>query len=222
MKRCLLFLIFLTLASCATEGPRSARMYLPAIDGPKIVPIAVLDAATEARVFVFDFGECNEFNIFQKDSERNLVADGIRLTEQQLLVLKLLIPTRVKLEGTMCFNPHHAIAWFDSADKVVASAEICFECDAVQLQIGSDLFGYATDMTLFRDFIESLGAPVSLARTCDRQNALLAPWKTPVSRFCALNSVRLQALKSLPKNWQTLHSDNQQKSCIRNTREVIF
>ncbi len=197
-------------------------MYLSAIDGPKIVPVAELDAATEARLYVFDFGECNGFNIFQKDSERNLVADGIRLSDQQRIDLKPLFPTRIYQQfGSMCFNPHHAIAWFDALGGLLAAAEICFECNAVQLHVGNELFAYSTDMLLFREYIEALGAPISLDRTCSRQDSPQVPWQTPVGQMCALNSVRLQGLKALPKTWEALH-DDQQKSCVRNTREVIF
>ena len=223
LKKCLIFAVILTFASCANEIPRSSRIYLPAIDGPRIVPVATLSAATDVRLFVFDFGECNDFNIFQKNGERNLVADGVRLTEQQVGELMPLIPARVfQPVASMCFNPHHAIAWFDAAGKVTATAEICFECDAVQLRMGNEEFAYMPEMSMFRDFIESLGAPVSLARTCNRQDSLQMPWKTPVLQICALNLIREQAGKSLPKNWKTLHQNDYQKSCVRNTREVIF
>ena len=43
----------------------------------------------------------------------------------------------------MCFNPHHAIAWFDAG-----------------------------------------------------QEFLKTPWKTPVQQICALNSIRMQGLKT--------------------------
>jgi hypothetical protein len=223
MKSCLIVLLVLFLASCAGEIPKSSPMYLPAIDGPRIVPTALLETATEVRIFVFDFGECNDFNIFQKESELNLVAEGVRLSDQQLRRLKSLIPNRhYQGPGSMCFNPHHAIAWFDATGKVFASAEICFECDAVQLQIGNEHFAYSMELTLFREFIESLGAPISLARTCDRQQSVQAPWQTPVKQICALNSIRLEGLASLPKNWLTPNNNDHQQSCVRNTREVIF
>jgi hypothetical protein len=72
---------------------------------------------------------------------------------------------------------------------------------------------------MFREYMESLGAPISLARTCERQASLQAPWQTPVQQYCALNAIRLEGLKTLPKNWRKAEH---QQSCIRNTREVIF
>ncbi len=222
MKQFLIILLILCLSSCASDAPKSARTYLPAIDGPRIVPLELLDTATEVRLYVFDFGECNGFNIFQKHSERNLVADGVRLTDPQILTLNPLFPDRIYQQpGSMCFNPHHAIAWFDAAGKEIAAAEICFECDAVQLRVGDKQFAYSSDLLLFRQYFESLGAPISLARTCARLDTLQVPWKSPVDQMCALDTIRLEGLKSLPKNWQALH-DDQQESCIHSTREVIF
>jgi len=222
MKKFLILMLIMCLASCASQTPQSARTYLPAIDGPRIIPLALLDTAREVRLYVFDFGECNGFNIFQKASERNLVADGVSLTDQQILTLNPLFPSRIYQQpGSMCFNPHHAIAWFDAQGKEVGAAEICFECNAVQLRIGADQFAYASDLFLFRKYFESIGAPISLARTCARLATLQAPWKKPVGQMCTLNSIRLQGLNSLPKNWRALQSD-QQKSCVRSTREIIF
>ena len=222
MKKPLILVLTLCVASCAIDAPKSARTYLPAIDGPRIVPLELLDTATEVRLYVFDFGECNGFNIFQKQSERNLVADGVRLTDPQILTLNPLFPDRIYQQpGTMCFNPHHAIACLDAAGKEIAAAEICFECDAVQLRVGDKQFAYSSDLLLIRQYFESLGAPISLERTCARLDSLQAPWNEPVAQMCALNTIRLEGLKSLPKNWQALQSD-QQKSCVRSTREIIF
>jgi hypothetical protein len=222
----LLILLILHLASCASEIPKSTGTYLPAIDGPKSkidVPLAALEAATEVRLYVYDFGECNDFNVFQKTGERNLVADGVRLSDNQLRALKPLIPQRILEQGmSLCFNPHHAIAWFDKAGKQLGAAEVCFECESVQLQIGSQQFAYMPDMERYRDLFESFGAPISLKRTCTRQGFLQAPWSVPVAQICALNAIRLQAKKSLPKNWKAQQQNEYQKSCVRSTREVIF
>jgi hypothetical protein len=125
MKNYLSILLMMCLAACASQTPRSSGLYLPAIDGPRVVPRALLNAATEVRLYVFDFGECNDFNIFQMESDLNLVAEGVRLTDQQRLTLEPLIPSlHYQQPGIMCFNPHHAIAWFDAAGKVIINSRL--------------------------------------------------------------------------------------------------
>lgn len=91
-----------------------------------------------ARVFVYNLdNQLHERYHAWKDGKPNftLVQPGTSLDAQQLKELDLILnsDTRILNEGlAKCYEPHHAVFFYDENEKVVAAFDVCFLCEGIR------------------------------------------------------------------------------------------
>ncbi len=169
----------------------------PCLSGNEI-PTAALASATELRVYAYDLGKCEfgaRFDFYRDDlmpAKGAVVADKIRRQVEALL------PANVWMEeASMCFEPHHALVWFDERKQPIASANILslgqvgqpFEADAPVKSMSVEM-----DFERLQQIFEGIGVPINLEQACSKAPA--TDWSDSVNALCKLESIRKNLSKS--------------------------
>ena len=93
-----------------------------------------------ARAFMYNLNSDlnNKYQIIKDGKiDKRAVSTNKNLTKNQLQTAVKLVnkPTQGLLAGlSKCFNPHHAIVFYNSDNKPVASIMLDFDCEAIRLQ----------------------------------------------------------------------------------------
>ncbi|MGQ0672898.1 MAG: hypothetical protein ACT4N2_08490 [Hyphomicrobium sp.] len=88
-----------------------------------------------AKAYTFNFFEDRPAPLRVVDSagkwSPHIRSEQMISDEQAKQAANLVAATRGSVEMTKCTFPRHAVVYFDSADRPVAAADICFSCEAV-------------------------------------------------------------------------------------------
>lgn len=112
---------------------------------------------TSAKVFLYNLDN-QLYGQYQalKDGVPNftLLGEGTNLDAQQVKQLEAVLneDTRVLNEGlSKCYEPHHAVFFYDANGKIVAGFDVCFLCEGIRFypakQYKSEVTKYTDAMT---------------------------------------------------------------------------
>lgn len=202
----------------------------PCLSGNEI-PKAALASATELRAYAYDLGKCEfgaRFDFYRDDlmpAKGAVVADKIRRQVEALL------PANVWMEeASMCFEPHHALVWFDERKQPIASANICFTCSGFVLSLGQVGQPFEADapvksMSVEVDFgrlqqiFEGIGVPINLEQACSEVPS--TDWSDSVNALCKLESIR----KNLSKTEGSMRQNDESvylNRCVQLPNRIQF
>lgn len=144
---------------------RAARRYATAPD-----PTRFAHGFVYARAFEFNRGAgTGEFCLSIVDRYGRLCPSakkpGIGLSYKQadLALRAFAEPTMPKALGAWCFDPHHAVVFYDVEDRPIAGMSVCFECERRSgwhpgMQVGEGPPMAPEAIGMFRDlFCKQLG-----------------------------------------------------------------
>lgn len=194
------------------------------------VPRAALAEASELRVYAYDLGKCEYQAQFDRYREDLMPAGGLVLKANMRAEIEALLPIAQWEQGvSMCFEPHHALVWFDKSGKEIASAEICFSCTGFALTLserdqepveGKVRYSMIdVDFGKLRQLFKNIGVPMNLKQAC--KGGANGEWAESVNALCKLEAIR--------KNLSAAEGEKQQnddsvyvKRCVQLPNRIQF
>jgi hypothetical protein len=119
-----------------------------------------------ARMIAFNYGGACEEQVVEKDGTicEGAVYPGVALTaaqtERAAEIVRLAAgPAWDARPSISCFEPHHAVVFFDERDAPVAEIDVCFMCGNFKLAPGPESEAGMTDLEghFFADTCRTLG-----------------------------------------------------------------
>lgn len=126
------------------------------------IPVAWPPAKfSTVRAFVYDCDADDTKGFFQKNgavAKGVINGPGALLSPAQVQRLLPALTTETPRKNhTACYLPHHAFVFYDAAGRVVAHAEICFNC-TIQRSFPAGLPGHINFQAVW-DLLRELGVP---------------------------------------------------------------
>ena len=118
-------------------------------------------AYTEARVYYYkDPGFLLDTILDDEALAKKAVNKGgdLLTTDQTRRLLAAFTDDHKPYVSSLCFNPRHAVIFYDKSHKAVAAIEICFDCYVVNMTPGG--LQYRVDLPAVADLVTELGLPL--------------------------------------------------------------
>ena len=178
-----------------------------------LVPVQVLREAKELRIYAYDLGDCtlyrHEFVIHANDAIIDgVLPNGAAASATVRAELEALIPnTFADVGSSMCFEPHHFLAWFDANGETIATAQVCFECEGFELSYSDaslrkslnwpfPAIQLQVNMHKLRLLFNTAGVPISLEKSCKHTAELAEEWRSATQQLCLLKK-QLNTIKGV-------------------------
>ena len=167
------------------------------------VPISVLSAAKELRVYAYDLGECYSYRqqsvVHASDKiPEGLLPQGAAMSAVVRNELEALVPKKFSsFDVSGCFDPHHFLAWFDEKGETVATAQVCFKCGGFELSFWNEAvrkslnWPYSAlqlpvNMVTLQSIFKKAGVPISLRYSCPNTAVIAGEWRVATEQLCLL------------------------------------
>ena len=203
------------------------------------VPVQVLREAKELRIYAYDLGDCTLYKQESVIRASDVILDGVipHGAKAPAIVradLEALVPNEFEDVGSsMCFEPHHFLAWFDAKGETIATAQVCFECEGFELTYSDTALQKSlnwpypaielqVNMRKLKILFNKAGVPISLQKSCKKTAELAEAWRVATEQLCLLEKQlsTIEAVLSPVERRRIRRFAPDLNSCVRLPNEI--